>query len=123
MVRLQEAWNADQVIVEDTNAGRSLLQDFRRLDRGRVIYRSYKPRVGKEERLLGQTPKLSEGILALPEDAPWLAAFKQELLGFPFARHDDQVDALAQFLDFVSSRRRALHPGRPQPRRSSRPRR
>lgn len=121
MCRLQKEWRADQVIVEDTNAGRSLLQDLRRQERGRAIYRAYKPRVGKDERLLGQTPKLSEGILALPEQASWLAAFKQELLGFPYARHDDQVDALAQFFDFISARRTGLHPDRerPSPRRKT----
>lgn len=44
------------------------------------------------------------GQLLLPEDAPWLAGFRSELLGFPNARHDDQVDALSQLLAYVRRR-------------------
>jgi hypothetical protein len=32
--------------------------------------------------------------LYVPTSAPWYAEFKSELLGFPAAKHDDQVDAL-----------------------------
>ena len=34
----------------------------------------------------------------MPKDAPWLDEFLHELLGFPNARHDDQVDAFSQLL-------------------------
>ncbi len=40
----------------------------------------------------------------LPEDAPWLAGFEAELLGFPNARHDDQVDSAVQFLQWAAER-------------------
>lgn len=115
--RLQREWRADQVVIEDTNAGRSLLQDLRREDRGRAIYRAYRPRVCKEERLIGQTPKLSAGLVAVPENAPWLAEFRREIVGFPYSRHDDQVDALAQFLEFVSVNGARLHPDQPRRRK------
>jgi hypothetical protein len=38
----------------------------------------------------------------VPAYAPWYAAFRSELLSFPAAKHDDQVDALGligQLLD------------------------
>jgi hypothetical protein len=50
------------------------------------------------------TPKLEAGSLSLPKDAPWLVDFLQEFLAFPKARHDDQMDALSQFLQWVASR-------------------
>jgi len=37
----------------------------------------------------------SQGMVMLPEQAPWLADLEGELLRFPAGRHDDQVDALA----------------------------
>jgi predicted phage terminase large subunit-like protein len=40
--------------------------------------------------------------LYVPERAPWYANFRAELLSFPAARHDDQVDAIGlvgQMLD------------------------
>jgi phage terminase large subunit-like protein len=40
--------------------------------------------------------------LYVPNDAPWVAEFKRELLRFPAGKHDDQVDALGligQLLD------------------------
>ena len=37
-------------------------------------------------------------MVYLPEKAAWLAAFESELAAFPNGKHDDQVDALTQFL-------------------------
>lgn len=36
--------------------------------------------------------------LHLPSFAPWRACFVSELLGFPSAKYDDQVDALTQLI-------------------------
>lgn len=52
-----------------------------------------------------QTHIIERGSLFLPESAPWLGDFLAELLAFPRARHDDQVDALSQFLGWKSVRR------------------
>ncbi len=49
--------------------------------------------------------KLVTGKFLLPARADWLPAFRQELMAFPNGRHDDQVDALAQFLDWIGQRR------------------
>jgi predicted phage terminase large subunit-like protein len=37
----------------------------------------------------------SQGMVMMPEQAPWLADLEAEMLRFPAGRHDDQVDALA----------------------------
>lgn len=47
---------------------------------------------------------IEAGQLFLPQEASWLAEFCSELLGFPNARHDDQVDALAQLMTWVRDR-------------------
>ena len=46
---------------------------------------------------------IEAGQLILPREAHWLADFEHELLAFPNARHDDQVDALSQLLDWARS--------------------
>ena len=40
----------------------------------------------------------------MPEAANWLAEFLRELLSFPSAKHDDQVDALTQGLSHMRER-------------------
>lgn len=47
---------------------------------------------------------IEAGDLLLPVEAPWLVNFKMELLGFPSTRHDDQVDALSQLMNWIDQR-------------------
>jgi predicted phage terminase large subunit-like protein len=47
-----------------------------------------------------QTATIENGFVHLPEAAPWLAEYLHELAVFPHGRHNDQVDATAQFLDW-----------------------
>ncbi len=60
--------------------------------------------VHKEVRAWGQTALVQGGGLLLPQQAPWLDSFLQELLGFPKARKDDQVDALVHLLNWSQNR-------------------
>jgi len=48
-----------------------------------------------------QSAKIETGQLLLPTKAHWLEDFKEEILAFPAGRHDDQVDALSQFLGWT----------------------
>ena len=101
--RLQKQWQADKVLIERASSGISLLQELR--SGNRSIYSGQKPKGDKQERMLGETGKLEAGGFFLPKSAPWLETLKHELVGFPNARHDDQVDALSQFLKYISTRR------------------
>lgn len=49
----------------------------------------------KMTRLLAATPALEQGYVYFPRYAPWLEKFENEILTFPNAAHDDQVDNLA----------------------------
>ncbi len=48
---------------------------------------------------------IEAGQVHLPEEAPWLADFQAEVMAFPHGRHDDQVDSMAQFLNWIEERR------------------
>jgi predicted phage terminase large subunit-like protein len=44
------------------------------------------------------------GRVHLPRNAEWMDAFHKEILAFPYGAHDDQVDALSQFLQWFDTR-------------------
>ena len=46
------------------------------------------------------------GSVFFPRHAPWLNSLKAELLGFPNARYDDQVDSISQALCWMWQNRR-----------------
>jgi predicted phage terminase large subunit-like protein len=98
-----DRYDPDAVLIENSASGIALLQDLRR--EGQLLPISLKPRIDKVARLEGHSAKLEAGYVLLPEQAPWLDDFKTELLEFPRGRHDDQVDALSQFLEWFARRR------------------
>ncbi|WP_367119215.1 phage terminase large subunit [Methylocystis sp.] len=81
-------------IVKDTELGRALAQDLYRTGHLRAI--AQPPQREKLARLLAQAARFEAGQDHLPESAPWLATYLNELLGFPNSTHDDQVDATSQ---------------------------
>ena len=120
-LRLQSEWQADRVVIERKGSGISLLSELRSVDAQRATFTGYTPRLDKEQRLRGQTAKLADGLICLPETADWLATFRHELNGFPNARYDDQVDAFSQFLEHLSWRGGAfVFPDEPRRRQRSR---
>ena len=63
---------------------------------------SIKPETDKVSRLMGVSAYIENSTLLFPHDqTPWWAAFKKELLGFPNAKHKDQVDALTQCIIYA----------------------
>jgi predicted phage terminase large subunit-like protein len=56
------------------------------------------PKGSKEERAGAVCWLVNKGIVQLPEQAPWLADFKNELENFPLTNYKDQVDAFVHAL-------------------------
>ena len=122
-------WRADDVVIETDGAGLGFFQSLRerigRLRQGRIPRRSgskaserhqrgeawsfdhlgthaWRVTSSKLERLVAATPWLAEGRVRLPSHAPWLEAYRAELLAFNgAARHDDQVDSTTQALEWM----------------------
>ena len=84
-------WGATAVLVEDTAAGQSLLQELGRNTRLPLI--PVKADKDKVSRANAVTPTHEAGLCYLPMGAHWLSDFVDELASFPSAPHDDQVDA------------------------------
>ncbi|MGG7645470.1 phage terminase large subunit [Rhodovulum sp. YNF3179] len=100
-------WSPSLILIESAGSGVQLIQDLKQTTRFNI--RGIVPRYDKQTRLMAVTPVIEAGRIALPRDAPWLAELRRELALFPNGRHDDQVDSVSQFLNWlVISRPTAL---------------
>jgi predicted phage terminase large subunit-like protein len=86
------------ILIEEQANGSPVIDQCRRNGLTGVIGR--RTVVDKKTRMNGETAKLEAGSLILPKSAPWLDDFLLEFVAFPGGKHDDQIDALSQFLNW-----------------------
>ena len=98
-ISLYERDKPDLVLVEDKASGQSLIQELQR--NTRIPLFAVKVDKDKIARAYAITPSIESGRVYLPESAPWLFDFLEEMSGFPNATHDDQVDSVTQALSFM----------------------
>jgi predicted phage terminase large subunit-like protein len=96
---LAERWHPNVVLIEDKASGQSLVQELQ--TSSRLPVRPIKVDSDKVTRANAITPLIEAGRVLLPETAPWLGDFLDELSSFPAAAHDDQTDALTQALNYA----------------------
>jgi predicted phage terminase large subunit-like protein len=89
---LADLYHAEVVLVEDKASGTSLIQELR-ADGFSIVEASPSLDGDKIMRLHAQTAKIEGGFVLFPKEAPWLDAYVLELVGFPNAKNDDQVDS------------------------------
>ena len=97
-----QRWQPQAVLIEDKASGQSLLQDLRQSSQLPLL--GVLPKQDKLTRFMQITPLIEAGRVHLPHQAAWLAEFERELCAFPHGRHDDQVDALSQALQWLHMR-------------------
>jgi predicted phage terminase large subunit-like protein len=98
--------NANTVLIEDKGSGTSLIQDIcRENNTGMPNPIRVEPHGDKITRMSSQSAKIQAGQVYLPQKAAWLGDLQAELLQFPHGRHDDQVDSISQFLNWIEGRR------------------
>lgn len=97
-------WKTDVLLIERASNGGPLF-DLVKAAKLPGLVRLPKPTVSKRARLEAATVHLRTGKFLLPASAEWLPALRRELLGFPDASSDDQVDALTQFVNWVFEKR------------------
>jgi predicted phage terminase large subunit-like protein len=93
-----QAFAARVVLIEDKASGTQLIQEL--VAEGVHAVTRYHPQADKIMRMHAQTAMIENGFVHLPKEAAWLAEYLHELTAFPKGRHDDQVDATAQMLDW-----------------------
>ncbi len=96
-------WQADEVIIEDAGTGSALIQAHRNCEIFQVLANSHQG-IDKVTRMEMETPAIEQGEVFLKRGAPWLDTFKAEITQFPYARHDDIVDSVSQYLKRIRRR-------------------
>ena len=86
----------ERVIVEKAAAGYGIIDGLG----WRLPIEPLTPRGSKEERAGAVCYLVNRGQVALPESAPWLKAFADELSNFPLCSTNDQVDAFVHALSY-----------------------
>lgn len=94
-------WGANVILCETKGAGQQYIQA--RTGHSPCPIIGYKPgQVEKSMRFDGTMIHWQTQSVLIPERAPWLADYIDELLRFPSGRYDDQVDATSQYLNWAT---------------------
>lgn len=99
-------WQADGILVEAKGNGLAYIQIFKDPDEtapGPIIPVDVNNQ-SKEFRFDKVSPMIQAGEVFLPTRAIWLPDYEKELIAFPHGKHDDQVDATSQYLDYSKNR-------------------
>ena len=105
-ITLNDRDHPSAVLIEDRASGQSLIQEIMRDSKLPVI--AIKVDTDKETRVNAISPLIEAGRVFLPESAPWLHDYIEELSAFPNGDHDDQVDSTSQALNWM----RGIIPGK-----------
>jgi predicted phage terminase large subunit-like protein len=99
-------WDADAILVEAKGNGLAYIQLFK--DPSEKAPAPIIPidvnNQTKEFRFDKVSPVIQAGHVFLPTRAIWLPDYEKELVAFPHGKHDDQVDATSQYLDWAKVR-------------------
>ena len=89
------------VLIEDKASGTSLIQELR----GEHFWLAQAApdlKGDKIMRLRSQTAKIEGGFALFPKEASWLNDYQLELISFPNAKNDDQVDSTVLALAWIT---------------------
>jgi len=98
---ISQKWakHINEVLIEDKASGQSLIQDLREDPTYPWPIIAMNPgQQSKVVRMDTEAPQIEAGNVYLPEVAGWLFDFETEVANFPVGTHDDQVDAMSQYL-------------------------
>jgi predicted phage terminase large subunit-like protein len=96
-----EYFKPETILIEDEASGTQLIQDL--VNEGMHEIKKYETTMNKIMRMISVTGAIESGFVHLPDKAPWLGEYLQELMTFPMGRYDDQVDSTSQALDWFKS--------------------
>jgi predicted phage terminase large subunit-like protein len=95
---LAKRYRPGQILIEDASTGAALAQELNQT--GLCYIRPIPVQRDKIGRLYVQQGKFATGLVLFPKGAAFLPELEAELLVFPHAKHDDQVDSITQALGY-----------------------
>ena len=108
--KLYNQHKPDLCMVEKKASGQSLIQDMRRSG---LPVLEYNPDRDKVSRVYAATPMMESGRVWIPMNKKWADDLIEELIRFPNAAHDDQVDALTMAVHYMKESWHLTHPDDP----------
>ena len=98
MEEVIEFYKPQYILIEDKNSGTSLIQTLKQ----KGIYATpIVPKVEKFIRAMTVAAQLERGELLINAKATWQADFLAEITSYPEGTHDDIVDALSQYFNWL----------------------
>lgn len=88
------------ILIEDKSSGTQLIQEL--AQEGLYRIKGIKPSADKKMRLNAQTGVIENGLVYLPANASWVRDYLHEMVSFPYAQFDDQVDSTSQALAWIA---------------------
>ena len=101
-INLINKYKPNCILIEDKASGQSLIQDLKRETQETII--PIKVLKDKITRFASITPLFESGKVFIKDNTDWLFDYEYELLSFPVAVHDDQVDSTSQFLNWIKNK-------------------
>ena len=108
--KLYNEHRPDVCMIEKKASGQSLIQDMRRAG---LPVMEYNPDRDKVSRVYAASPIMEAGRLWIPKNKKWADDLIEELIRFPNAAHDDQVDALTMAVHYMKESWHLTHPDDP----------
>jgi len=105
-VRLIKQYNPAVSLIEDASSGPGLARMLQ--EAGHRVELLKTGGLNKEERLESVLFMFVDGRVFVLRNQPWVVELINEWTRFPFAKHDDQMDAMTQYLAWVASK--PVHP-------------
>lgn len=102
LITLANQWRPATILIEDKASGQSLIQELKRDTR--LPIKPIKIDSDKIARVNAITTTLEVNTY-LPQQAPWLRDYLDNLLVFPNGAHDDDVDSTSQALGYIALNR------------------
>ena len=101
----------DVCMIEKKASGQSLIQDLRRAG---LPVLEYNPDRDKVARVYAASLIIEAGRLWIPTNKKWSDELIEELIRFPNAAHDDQVDAMTMAIHYMKESWHLTHPDDPE---------
>jgi predicted phage terminase large subunit-like protein len=95
LLQLDRQYRPDLVVVDGIGIGRGLIQELRMQGFKHITWSNSK---GKEVDAQSVAPMVEAGRVRVPDIAPGLDDFRNEVVAFPNGKYCDQVDSMVQLL-------------------------
>jgi predicted phage terminase large subunit-like protein len=99
VLRLATQWMPKIILIEDKASGQSLIQDLKVERLHNII--AQKPKAPKTTRFALVVPFFTLEQVFLPRQSSWTQEVIKQITTFPYAKNDDIVDSISQFLNYI----------------------